>query len=91
VSVVVLTHRPELRLGREAGTEALERDDQRLDLVERVLALLGRVDRELEVDLVDAVGDPQLQPRRRQAAPLAVRGVGEAAVVVVRPGNCSAS
>ncbi len=62
--------RAKLRLGREPGAEALERGDEGLDLVLRVLAERRRVHRELEVDLVRAVGDPQLEPRRRQ------RGVG---------------
>jgi hypothetical protein len=37
-------------------------------------AQVGRVDRELEVDPVRAVGDPQLQPRRGERAAHAVRG-----------------
>src|SRR5207248_8783999 len=68
---------PQLRLGQDAGAEALERGDQRLDLVERVRPELRRVDGELEVDLVRAVGDPEPKARRRQppAAELPVRRV----------------
>src|SRR5213592_4132030 len=47
----------------ETVTEAVERAEQRVDLEERVLAQLFRLERELEVDRVGAVGDLQHEPR----------------------------
>jgi hypothetical protein len=49
--------------------EAAQRAEQGPELVERVVAELGRLDRELEGDLVDAVGDPQPDARDRRCAP----------------------
>jgi hypothetical protein len=67
----ILSQRPKVRLGRKSGPEALERRNQRVDLEERVLAQLRRVDRELEVDLVRAVRDWSLSrgdgTRRRRS------------------------
>src|SRR5262245_50529194 len=59
----------ERRLGLEPGAKALERGDERVDLVERVLPLRSRADRELEVDRVHAVGDAELHSRRRDPMP----------------------
>src|SRR5262245_26117978 len=49
----------QLGLRGETVAEAAERRDQGVDLEERVLLELGRAERELEVDRVDAVGDLQ--------------------------------
>src|SRR5262249_20796546 len=53
-------------LGRERLAELGQRAQQRVDLEQRVVSKRGRLDRELEVDLVHAIADPQLQRRRRQ-------------------------
>src|SRR6266508_5312741 len=47
----------------ETVTEAVERAEQRVDLEERVLAQLRRLERELKVDRVGAVGDLQHELR----------------------------
>jgi hypothetical protein len=54
----------ERRLRDQSVAEARERAEQRVDLEQRVRALLGRLDGELEIDLIAAVADPQTQPRR---------------------------
>jgi hypothetical protein len=66
----------ELGLRGESVAKACDRSEQRVRLEECVLALLGRLDRELEVDLVRAVGDPEAQPRSGwRAAKAPARGV----------------
>src|SRR6266480_3038372 len=52
-----------LGLRGETVTEAVERAEQRVDLEERVLAQLFRLERELKVDRVGAVGDLQHELR----------------------------
>ena len=59
----------EVGLGLEAVPEAMERAEQGVDLVERVLPPIVGLDAELEVDLVVAVADPQPQARLRDSAP----------------------
>src|SRR5262245_49921985 len=58
-----LALRVELGLCCEAETEALERADERVDLVPRVLTQARRRQVELEPDLVHAVRDRQPDPR----------------------------
>src|SRR5215471_762400 len=66
----------QLCLRVESGAEALECTEQRVDLVEGVLARSVRVQLEPERDLVRAVGNPQADSRlRRSAPPLAERRV----------------
>jgi hypothetical protein len=67
----------ELDLRGETGAEAAERAEERVDLEQRVLAQLGRVDRELEVDRVRAVGDLEHEPRSAVAAAPAGRVLDE--------------
>jgi hypothetical protein len=64
----------QLRLDRETVAEALQRCEQRVDLVERVGAQLRRLERELEVDRVDAVGNLQQELRIAAAATAATCG-----------------
>src|SRR6266545_5665738 len=52
-----------LGLGGETVAEAVERAEQRVDLEQRVLAQLRRLERELEADRVRAVGDLQHELR----------------------------
>jgi len=59
----------EVGLGLEAVPEAMERAEQGVDLVERVLTSSSRLDTEVEVDLVVTVADPQPQTRLRDSAP----------------------
>src|SRR6476659_2302370 len=59
-----------LELGDEALTEEAQRRDERVELVERVLACLIRVDLELELDAPAAVGD--LERRERLEVPALV-------------------
>src|SRR5438128_2379680 len=47
----------------ETVAEAVQRPEERVDLEERVVAQLCRLERELEVDRVRAVGDLQDEPR----------------------------
>src|SRR4029453_3382312 len=60
--------RVEVGLGDEADTEAMERAEQGVDLVERVLPASPRLHAELQEDLVVAVADPQPQPRLGDSA-----------------------
>src|SRR4029453_17009331 len=54
--------RIEVGLGDEADTEAMERAEQGVDLVERVLPASSRLHAELQEDLVVAVADQQPAP-----------------------------
>src|SRR3954453_9144460 len=63
LSSTPLSVRCELGLDGEAVSEAIERAEQRVDLEDRVLAQLFRLERELKVDRVGAVGDLQHEPR----------------------------
>src|SRR5438045_4089726 len=59
----------ELGLGGETVTEITERVKQRVDLEQRVLPQLRRLERELEIDRVHAVRDLQHEPRMATVAP----------------------
>src|SRR5262245_40317739 len=68
--------RVELGLRVQSGAEARQCTEQRVDLVERVLARGVGIELEPERDLVGAVGDPQADLRlRRSTPPLAKRRV----------------
>src|SRR5438093_8976885 len=59
LAVTLLSLLCELGLRGKTVAEAVERTKQRVDLEQRVLAQLRRLERELEVDRVRAVGDLQ--------------------------------
>jgi hypothetical protein len=64
----------ELALRLEGCSEARERAEQRVDLVERVLAPLGGGHLEPEADLLGAVADPQANAWLGRALPPAAAG-----------------
>src|SRR5215831_2909099 len=71
---MLLAVRVQLGLRVERGAEALERAEQRVDLVQRVLARCRRVHLEPERDLVCAVRNAQPDPRLRRATTPRAKG-----------------
>src|ERR671922_174638 len=72
LATTVFTLLCELGLGAETIAEAMERTEQCVDLEQRVLAQLCRLEGELEVDRVRAVGD--LEHELRIAVAASARG-----------------